>query len=125
MPAFESQRRFKRSKHAIRDRDDGFWVEAFQHDRKFVASHPGYSVERTDAGAKAVGDDDEKSVTGTMPGRVVDRFEVVHVEEHDPDWSARPFGPDERLTKTIAEQSSIGKPREWILQRFDLAGFPA
>ena len=111
--------------HAIGDTEDCVGIEAFEYNGELVSPHPGDGIERTNAGSEAIGNDDEQAVAGAVSCGVVDRLEVIHVEEHHPDGSSTLFRAHERLAKTIAEESSIWKPGEGIFQRFDLAGFPA
>src|SRR5690348_16571675 len=74
-----------------------------QDDRELVAAHPARDVHRPHGLAETFRDLGENAVAGQMPDAVVDRLEVVEVEEDERDAAAVPLGPEHLTAKRLME----------------------
>ena len=74
------------------------------------------------AGPKRAGetmaDGDQQLVAGAMPQAVVDRLEIVEIQEEDRQRGlAQPAGAIERVLDAIDEERPVGEPGQRIVQR--------
>jgi hypothetical protein len=91
-------------------------VEVLADDDELVAGEARERVARSQDVAQAIRDRHEEEVARAVPERVVDRLEVVEVEEqHAGDApGAAPRG--DRLLETVVEQHPVRQPRQRVVQ---------
>ena len=96
-----------------RDRDRGGLgvTRLLDHHCELVAAQARRAVLGTQAALQAPGHRHQQLVAGGMPEAVVDRLEVVEVDEHDRDV----LFVDERLADRVGEQRAVGQAGERIV----------
>ena len=85
--------------------------EAGQQDGELVAAHPGHRVLAADGLDQALADLLDEQVTGGVAVGVVDRLEVVEVDEEHADRLAHPSGPHELLLDPVLEEAAVRAAR--------------
>ena len=88
-----------------------------QEDGELVAAHPGHRVLAADGLDQALADLLDEDVAGGVPVGVVDRLEVVEVDEEHADRLAHPARPDELLLDPVLEQPAVGEAGERVVPR--------
>ena len=86
-------------------------VDVLEQDGELVAAEAGRGVRAADARVEAAGDLDEHLVAGGVPERVVDRLEVVEVEEDDRQAAALAAAAGDRLAHLLGEHRAVGEAR--------------
>ena len=71
----------------------------------------------TEAALEALGDGDEQEVAGRVAEAVVDRLEVVEVDEEHGEVAVRAGDPRERVLDPIAEEALVGQVGERVVER--------
>ena len=99
--------------HRLGDRDPVRLAVPGQEQRELVSADP----EALAAGAQAARDPGEHLVAGRMAVAVVDRLEVVDVEEDDRDRRADRVGTVERMLEPLEEVPRVAETGERIGQR--------
>ena len=104
--------------HASRHRLWRLGCRVLEQDRELVSTQPRGRVGRPQGTAETVPDGDEQLVAGAVPEAVVDRLEVVEIQEEDRQREvAQPAGPIERVLDPIGEERPVGEPGQRIVQR--------
>ena len=111
------ERRAQRLDHAVGHAGRlGGVGHVLEQDRELVAAESRGGVAAAQAVVDALGDRHEQVIAGGVAEAVVDRLEVVHVEEEhgDPARLAHPAG--KRVLDAIREQRTVGKARERVVE---------
>ena len=87
-----------------------------EEDRELVAADPGHGVGGPEAGGQAVGHAAEQHVARGVTQGVVDRLEVVEVDEGDGQAGAVSTMATVGLAHPVGEQRPVGQPREGVVQ---------
>ena len=91
-------------------------MRVLQQERKLVAAEAGRRVRRPQALLQAERDLDEQLVAGRVAEAVVDRLEVVEVEEQQGDVVAAAARPLERVLDAVQEQRPVRQPGERVVE---------
>ena len=86
-----------------------------QQDGEFVAPHPGHRVLPADRVDQALADLSDQVVAGGVAQTVVDRLEVVQVDEEHADGLADPPGTDQFLFDPVLEESPVGQSGQRVV----------
>src|SRR5439155_9936461 len=92
-------------------------LDVLEQQREFVAAEARRGVADADARRQALADLDEDLVAGGVPEAVVDRLEVVQVEEHDGEAGALAPAASERVANPLDEQRPVGEPGDRVVER--------
>ena len=85
-----------------------------QHDDKLVAAETTHRVAGANARGEAVGRFDQKRVAGRMTEGIVDRLEIVEIDERQGHALFIPLGPGDRLVDAVQRQQSVGEARQVV-----------
>ena len=91
-------------------------LERVDQDREFVTAEPGSRVGRPEHGPEPQRDRAQQLIAQLMAEAVVDRLEVVEVEEQHGEQPIRPIRDRQRLGEAVLEQRPVGEPRERIVR---------
>ena len=86
-----------------------------EQDRELVAAESCGQVVGSQRVGEAVGDRLEQAVTGGMAQRVVDRFEVVEVEDDEPHVTPVALGLLEHVVESLAQERAIRQLGERVV----------
>src|SRR5207247_8788650 len=86
-----------------------------QH-RELIATHPGNRVADADRVPEPIGHGDEDLVALTVTEAVVDRLEVVEVEEEDGESLSRATHPGQRVLQPIGEEGPVREAGEGVME---------
>ena len=89
--------------------------EPGQQDGELVAAHPGHGVLAPDGVHQALAHLLDQVVPGGVPLGVVDRFEVVEVDEEHAHRLTDPARPDQLLFDPVLEEAAVGQPGEGVV----------
>ena len=84
---------------------------------ELVAAEAGHGVAGAGGGAEAFGDSHEQAVAGRMPEAVVDRLEVVEVQEQHGDRIGAPVAAVHGMGEPVQEQRPVGQAGEGVVER--------
>ena len=90
--------------------------DAFEENRELVASEASERVGRAHGDQQPSSDLLENPVAGLVAETVVDRLEVVQVDEHDRDVGEPTLRSHQRMLDAIREQRSVGEARHRIVE---------
>ena len=91
--------------------------DILEQDGEFVAAEACGDVGAADVGVEATCDLDEHIVPGRMSQRIVDRLEVVEVEEDDGRRATRAPRTRHRLAHLLGEHGAVGEPGDGVVER--------
>jgi len=91
-------------------------VELAEHHHEFIAAETRDSVHFTHTIGEAMRHFDQQQVAHIMPVRIVERFEIVQVEEHHRAIMAAAFAGGHRLSQAVVHQAAIGKLRQGVIE---------
>ena len=91
-----------------------------EQDRELVAAEPGGGVADTDARRQSLGDLEQHAVAGGVTEAVVDRLEVVEVEEDHRELEVLAPRPGQSVADALVEQRAVGELRDRIVKRLML-----
>ena len=101
-------RQLEHVEQPVRDRHDlGDVGDAVEQHRELVAAQTRDRVARPEAFAQPVGDRGQQRVAGRVAEPVVDRLEVVEVDEHHRDRRAGPPAAQPGLVEPVEEQRAV------------------
>ena len=112
----EVERRLQVRDHTLGGVDGRGDLHVLDQDRELVPTEAGDRVARRARVPEALPDGPQQRVAGQVTQRVVDRLEVVQVEEEHGRLAAR-APADERVLDAIGEQRPVGEPGERIVKR--------
>ncbi len=98
------------------DRRVGVAAHVLQQHRELVAAQARDGVAAAGGVEQASRNDRQQLVAGRMPHRVVDRLEVVEVEEHHREQLALARGARQRVRHPVAEERAVGEPGELVVE---------
>ena len=115
--ARDHQRLAQVLEHAFGDlRCDVGALQILQQHHKLVAAEARRRVAGADAVGQALGHVDQRRVAGAMTEAVVDRLEVVDVEEHHPEPALLAPRAADRVTHPLHEQRPVGEIGDGIVE---------
>ena len=92
-------------------------VDAVEQDGELVAAEAGDRVGRAHRRLQPPRDLLEDGVAGRVAEAVVDRLEVVEVDEHDADRGAAAQRAHDRVLDAVGEQRAVGEARDGVVER--------
>ena len=92
-------------------------IDALEQHGELVAAEPRSGVGRADRLDEAAADLAQHVVAGGVAEAVVDRLEVVEIEEDHRDRRALPVGARQRVLHAIGEQRPVRQARHGIVER--------
>ena len=95
-------------------------VDVLEQDAEFVAAEASACVTATGACREALGKGDEQAIAGLVPEAVVDRLEVVDVEEEHRDRLRLAASPLERVLDAIGKERTVGQAGKRIVKGLEL-----
>ena len=112
-----AQRHRERLEHAL-GRVGGLLnvVDVLEQEGELVAAEARGGVARAHARCKPLRDLGEHLVAGRVPEAVVDRLEVVEVEEHDRDAAVLAAIARDRVAHALREQCAVGEPGDRVVE---------
>jgi hypothetical protein len=114
----DRQRTLERGEHTVGHlRRLSLVGEILQQHRELVAAQPGRGVLEPEAVAETIRHRDEQLVAGRVTEAVVDRLEVVQVEEEDRQAAVTPVRTHERVLDPVTEQRLVGELGEGVVER--------
>ena len=84
---------------------------------ELVAAEPRHRVRRTDGGRQPLRHLPQHAIAGRVAQAVVDRLEVVQVDEHHRHRRCRSLRADERVLDAVREERAVGEVRDRIVER--------
>ena len=117
-PACSEDRLLERDGEPAGDRVDVVGRDVRDDDRELVASETADQVVRAERGAETLTDSDQHPIAGGMPEPVVDRFEPVEVQHHDPHCPHRRV--IEGCREAPFEQGAVRESGERVVKRLEL-----
>ena len=116
--AHDRERLGHRAEDPLRDDDGGLGrCDLLDHHGELVAAEPCTRVLGTDARLEPLRDLDEQLVAGRVAEAVVDRLEVVEIDEQDREEVLPAMPPLERMRDAIREEHPVREPRERVVVR--------
>ena len=113
------ERHLEGGEHPLREqRALGDGRIALDEDGELVTTDPGDGVPEADARAQSLADRGEQAVPGVVAEAVVDRLEVVQVDEEDRHRLIPPLL--ERVVEPITEERPVGQERERVVEGLEL-----
>src|SRR5579864_3358649 len=94
-----------------------------EQDRELVATEAGRRVGGTNARGQPLGHLQKNLVPGRMSEAVVDRLEIVQVEEDDRDTGVLTPRPDKGMADPLVEQRAVGQVGHRVVERLALQLF--
>ena len=91
--------------------------DVLEQDRELVAAEPRHGVAHAQRGAQARRDRLQHPVAGGVAERVVDRLEVVEVQEQHGERPAVVASAAERVFDAIAEQRPVREVGDRVVER--------
>ena len=91
-------------------------LEIFEQHDELVAAEARGGVARADALREALCEVDEGGVARAVPEAVVDRLEVVDVEEHHAELALLAARAADRVAHALDEQRAVGQVRDGIVE---------
>ena len=82
---------------------------------EFVAAHAGDGVGLAELSADPLGKAPENTVAGVVAIRVLNLFEVIHIQRKQCQWLARSRGQGDGLLEPILEKHAVGKSGERVV----------
>jgi hypothetical protein len=83
---------------------------------ELVATETGHRVARAGGGADAFGHGHQQAVAGRMPEAVIDRLEVIEVQEQHADRISAPVASVHGMRETVQEQGAVGQAGEGVVE---------
>jgi hypothetical protein len=91
-----------------------------EQDGELVAAQAGHGVLAAHAGLEPGGHGHQQVVTGGVAQLVVDRLEVVQVDEEQGQWGAGLGAPAQGVPDPLPEQGPVGQVGEAVVERLVL-----
>ena len=88
-------------------------AQACQHHHEFVAAQPGHGIARAHAGGQALGDLLQQQVADVVAQGVVERLEIVQIDEQQRAVAAAARTGGHRLLQAVEQQRRLGRPVSW------------
>ena len=98
------------------DRRDVLGVgECVKYHEKFIATETTHQIDSAQARLQPRCDFLQQFITRVMPQRVVDGFEIIEIDKHDPDFRLIAPRTRENVLYAVQKQRTVGKMRQGIV----------
>jgi hypothetical protein len=114
LASVQEERHLHRFDHSHRDVLRHLFAARVEEDPELVASETRCEIAGPDTCAHALGDGDEELVAGAVPECVVDRLEVVEIDEQD---GRRVRMRVQRSGNALCEERAVGEPGQRVMER--------
>ena len=93
----------------------GMGAQAPQHHHKLIAAQTRHRIDFTDAGHQPRGHLDQQQIAHAMAMRVIERFEVVQVQQHQRTVLPGALAAGQGLLQPLVQHAPVGQARQAVV----------